>query len=223
MKYLPAEGVRFDVELYYRTMNDLFELDPNVVDPLGLAYADYFRFGEGFAYGAEVLLQKELGRLNGFIGYTFGRTERKFPGVNQNEYFPMRYDRTHDITAVVNYDLSRSWRITTAFSYGSGQPYTRALGRTQFNDPFTSVPNDQVVVGRVNASRLPGYHRLDIGFTRKGRFFNLGESEFQVQAINAYNHRNVWFYEYDFEENPIALSPVEMLPLIPNISYAVTF
>ena len=222
MKTLLGKGFRADVEVYYRTMRDLFELDPRVQDPLGLQYQDYFHNGEGYALGAEVLLEKSEGSVKGFLAYTIGRTMRRFPDTNEGRYFPMRYDRTHEINAVLNYDLSRSWRITAAFSYASGQPYTRALGRTRFDDPF-STPVDQIIVGRVNASRLPAYHRLDVGVTRLGRFFNLGETELQVQVVNAYNRRNVWFYEYDLENNPVTIDPIKMLPLLPNISYTISF
>ena len=218
-----GNGFRFDGEIYYRTMQDLFELDPRVQDPLGLEYSEYFRTGKGYAYGLELYLEKSEGDLTGFIGYTFGNTRRQFDDTNEGDYYPMRYDRTHEWNAVLNYDFDRPWRLTLAFSYATGQPYTQFLGRTQYDDPFTSVTFDDIVVGNVNASRLPGYHRLDLGFTRLGRFFNIGESEFQVQVVNAYNRRNVWFYDYDLESNPVTLDPVRMLPLLPNISYTVSF
>lgn len=223
MKSVLTKSLRFDAEVYYRTMNDLFELNPRILDPVGLEYAEYFHHGKGYAYGAEFMLSKTEGALNGFIGYTYGDTRRKFQDTNQGEYYPLRYDRTHELNAVANYDLSKTWRVTLAFSYASGQPYTRPLGRAQFDDPFTSEPVDQLIVGRVNATRLPGYHRLDAGFTRLGRFFGLGESELQVQVINAYNRRNTWFYEFDLDTNPVTVDPVKMLPLLPNISYTVSF
>ncbi|MBX2819201.1 MAG: TonB-dependent receptor [Rhodothermaceae bacterium] len=223
VKKLFAGGYRLDAEVYYRTMRNLFELDPRVLDPVGLEYRDYFHFGEGYAYGLELLLEKSEGDLTGFVGYTYGDTRRKFADTNQGDYYPLRYDRTHEWNAVMNYRLSPTWGLTTAFSYATGQPYTRALGRAQYDDPFTSGAVDQVVAGRVNASRLPGYHRLDVGFTRYGRFFKFGESELQIQVVNAYNRRNIWFYEYDLDVNPVAIDPVRMLPLLPNISYTVSF
>ena len=223
IKTVLGDGFRFDGEIYYRTMQDLFELDPRVLDPLGLEYKDYFHRGKGYAYGLELYLEKSEGDLTGFVGYTYGNTRRQFDDTNQGAYYPLRYDRTHEWNAVLNYDFDKPWRLTLAFSYATGQPYTRLLGRVQYDDPFTSVPFDDLVVGNVNASRLPGYHRLDLGLTRLGRFFNIGESEFQIQVVNAYNRRNVWFYEYDLDANPVVLDPVRMLPLLPNISYTVSF
>ncbi len=223
IKTTSSHGYRLEIEGYARTMNDLFELDPNLQDPVGLPYASYFRNGEGKAYGAEIMLEKTEGPLSGFVAYTYSRSWRRFPDANGGDYFPSRYERVHDLNLVMQYRLSRRWQTTLAFVYAGGQPYTRALGRAQYQDPFNSVPFDDIIVGRTNASRLPGYHRLDIGFTRKGRFFGLAESEFQIQAINLYNRRNVWFYDYDFEQNPVVSDPVQMLPLLPNASLTVKF
>ncbi len=223
LKTIPRAGYRLDAEVYYRTMEDLFELDPYIGNAAGLDYAEMFRIGDGYAYGTEWTLEKSRGRLNGFIGYTYGNTRRRFPGYNEGRFYPPKYDRTHDVNVVANYDLSRRWRATATFAYATGQAYTRALGRTQYEDPFSSVPADEIINGKVNASRLPAYHRLDLGVTRLGRLFGLADTELQIQLINVYNRRNTWFYQFDFDENPAKMETVQMLPILPNFSYTVKF
>lgn len=222
-KIYPIPGYNIEFEVYYRDMNNLFELDPRVPDASGLDYADLFRFGRGFAYGTELVLEKSSGRFNGFIGYTWSITRREFDGFNNNNFYPPKYDRTHDINFVLNYRLSQKWRTTAVFNYATGQAYTRVLGRTQVSDPFGSNPYEPVIVGKVNASRLPEYHRLDIGFTKEGKFFNIGTSEFQIQIINVYSRRNIWFYQFDVEDNPATRSEVALLPILPTLSYTIFF
>ncbi len=68
IKFDIAPRLRLDVEGYYRTMRDLFELDPYIQDPAGLSYAENFRFGDGYATGIETLLEGSVGRLQGFLG-----------------------------------------------------------------------------------------------------------------------------------------------------------
>ncbi|MFU8813153.1 MAG: TonB-dependent receptor [Balneolaceae bacterium] len=231
-KTQPFEGYGFDVEVYYRTMNDLFELDPFVNSPAGLQYRDLFRFGEGFAYGAEFFFEKERGRLNGFIGYTFGVTRRKFPGFNTDlfsgsttpRFFPPKFDRQNDLTLVANYRLSSRWTTTAVFNYSTGQAYTEPLGRTEFsNAPFGTATRETFTVGRLNASRLPDYHRLDVAFSREGTFFGFGQAEWQFQIINVYSRRNVWFFDFDFDENPVQRNDVRLLPILPSVSYTLNF
>lgn len=222
-KIYPWQGYNIEFEVYYRDMNDLFELDPRIPDVTGLDYADLFRFGRGYAYGTELVLEKSSGRLNGFIGYTWSVTRRKFFGFNNDNFYPPKYDRTHDVNLVLNYRLSRRWRSTAVFNYATGQAYTEALGRTEIGNPFGSNPYRPIIAGKVNASRLPDYHRLDLGFTREGKFFNLGKSEFQIQIINVYSRRNIWFYQFDLEDNPATRSEVPLLPILPTLSYTILF
>ncbi len=232
-KTIPFKDYGLDIEAYYRTMKDLFELDPFLPDAAGLLYSDVFRFGEGYAFGVEAMFEKQVGRLNGFIGYTWGETWRKFPGFNvrlgdeNNEarFYPPKYDRTHDVNLVLNYRLSRKWKVTGAWVYATGQAYTLVLGRyALFDEPYSGVDeNDSFTVENVNASRLPAYHRLDLSFSRTGTFFGLGEAEWQFQVINAYSRRNVWFQAFDFDENPIEVTDVTQLPIIPAFSYTVKF
>jgi hypothetical protein len=222
-KIYPFQGYNFEFEAYYRDMNSLFELDPRIPDVSGVDYAELFRFGKGYAFGTELVLEKSSGRFNGFVGYTWSVTRRKFEGFNKDNFYPPKYDRTHDFNVVANYRLSSKWKATAVFNFATGQAYTQALGRTEISDPFGTSPGRPIIVGRVNASRLPNYHRLDIGFTREGKFFNLGTSEFQIQIINVYSRRNIWFYQFDLEDNPATRSEVPLLPILPTLTYTVQF
>lgn len=223
IKTRPTESYSVDLEIYFRDMQQLFELDPIVQDPAGLDYADLFRFGEGFAYGAELMIQKTRGRLNGFVGYTWGTSRRKFPSYNDNKFYPPKYDRIHDFNIVANYDLTSKWRFTSVFTYATGQAYTEVLGTYYVDLPTASQSRAPFIVGGLNNARLPGYHRLDVGFTRKSKFFGWGEYQLQLQIINLYSRRNLWFYAYDFDKNPIEREDVKMLPILPNISFTLDF
>ncbi len=216
---------RLDTEVYYRTMKDLFELDPFIVDAAGLEYADLFHFGEGYAYGSEILLDKSKGKLNGFAGYTFGVTRRKFDGFEGEKYFSPKYDRTHDINVVANYDFSKKWRVTGVFNYATGQAYSEPTRQFKLLDnPFGSTVGN-VLQGSFNASRLPAYHRLDVGVSKLGNFFRLGSYELQLQVLNAYNRRNVWFYFLEFEDdNTVKRNTIPQIPIpLPNVSLTLRF
>ena len=231
-KTVPFTGYGFDAEVYYRTMRDLFELDPFINDAAGLDYDELFRFGEGYAYGIELFFEKQRGPFTGFIGYTYGVTRRKFPGFNtpilddptRARFYPPKYDRTHDVNITTSLRLTDRWSTNAVFSYATGQAYTQPLGRTEISGiPWDNDPRDIFTVGNVNASRLPSYHRLDLAFSRTGTFFGIGEAEWQIQIINVYSRRNVWFYNFDFDDNPIERQEVNLLPIIPSLSYTVNF
>ncbi len=223
-----TRGVRLDFEIYYRSMRDLFELDPRLADASGLEYADLFRFGKGFAYGAEAYLEKASGRLNGFAAYTIGITRRRFPdfpNVGEERFYPPKYDRTHDLNVVANYRLSKRWTLTGVFAAATGQAYTRPRSQYRIMDNPLGSEIKNVLVSPFNADRLPAYHRLDIGASLFGRFFGFADYELQLQVLNVYNRRNIWFYFFEFEDdNSVNRTEVPMLPVpIPNISFTLNF
>lgn len=217
---LPLD-ISFDLEGYYRTMRDLFELDPFTSDPAGLEYKELFRFGDGYAYGLEGMVARSTGRISGFLGYTLSRSRRRFPNVNTFQYYSPKYDRTHDVHLVLNYDLSRVWRASAIWSYATGQAYTQPVGQYKLvDDPFGAQVRD-VLVTEYNNARLPAYHRLDLGISRRGTIFGKGSYELQFQVINAYNRRNIWFYFFVFEDdNTVDRREVPQIPIpLPNIAF----
>lgn len=218
-------GFRFDVEVYGRTMRDLFEIRPEVQDVAGLDYAELFRIGEGYAYGAEFLVEKGLGPLTGLVSYTLSTTRRRYPDhPGFSDEFPPKYDRLHDLNVVGTYRIGRGWSVTAAAVYATGQAYTEPVGRYDVEGlGFVSGDIDVLVTRQLNGQRLPPYHRLDLGFTKEGRFLGLGDYALQLQAVNLYNRRNLWFYTYDFGEEPVERTAIRQLPILPNVSFEVRF
>jgi hypothetical protein len=233
LKTRPTNNLGVDAEVYYRTLRDLFEFDPALPDVAGLDYADIFRFGEGYATGLELQVERPAGRLNGFVAYTLGLTQRKFIGANGDpvnpdadgnpQFFSPKYDRRHDVSLVANLELGRGWTLTGTFVYATGQTYTRGVGRYNVDVPIGGVDTDVIGTSGLNRARLPAYHRADLGFTREGSFWGLGEYELRIQGINVYSRRNVWFYQFDFDDNPVSQETIRMLPFLPNVSLTVDF
>jgi hypothetical protein len=236
-----ADAWRLDVEGYYRTMRDLFEIDRYIQDTAGLPYEEAFWFGEGHAQGLEVKLERTDGPVTGFLAYTFAQTRRRFPNLNLEEgrqtdlaglnaqnalggSYPPKYDRRHDLKAVLNYDFADQWRATSVFTYATGQPYTRPEAQYKLVAPPQRGSTLDVLVSPFNGARLPAYHRLDLGVRRLGDVFGL-DYELQVQLLNVYNRRNPWFYFYDTGgDTGITREEVPQLPIpLPNVALTVEF
>ena len=226
-----GRDVQLEVEGYGRTMRDLFEQDPFLPNEAGVPYPQRFHFGDGQAYGLEVLVRRKGGDLNGFLSYTLGRTVRRFPNINLDEggtpqYYTPNYDRTHSVTLAANYALTDQWRLTSTFNYNTGKAYTEPRFRYEVGGPFQSGPeNRNVFVSPFNNARLPAYHRLDVGVARTGTFFDVAEYELQFQVINAYSRRNIWFYQYNTDpDGSIDRTETPQIPVpIPNLSFSLTF
>jgi len=224
LKYNSPRGFRVEWEGYYRTMRDLFSLNPFLPDVAGLEYEEMFHFGDGYAWGNEIFVEGRLGPFSGFAGYTYGITRRRFPVINEKTYYSPKYDRTHDLNVTGTMQLGKSWEFTSVFSYATGQAYTQPASQYRLtNSPF-SYESTEVLVSPFNQARLPAYHRLDVGFTKSGSLFG-AQSELQLQVINVYARRNVWFNYYEFEmDGSISKEVVPQIPIpIPNISFTLRF
>ncbi|MFT4603427.1 MAG: hypothetical protein ACI9W4_000141 [Rhodothermales bacterium] len=219
------EGWSLEVEAYYRTMRGLFQLDPFLLDAAGLDYSELFHFGKGDASGIEVLVEKTRGGVTGMLGYTLGETNRTFPNLNEGAPYAPKYDRLHDVNAIANFRLGKTWKVTTAFIYATGQAYTEPVSYYRLVDS----PVDNVIqtaqISRFQGARLPAYHRLDVGFTKSNRFFGFADYELQLQLLNVYARKNIWFRFFEFnDDGTVEQTTVPQIPVpIPNIAFTLTF
>ncbi|MBS7563179.1 TonB-dependent receptor [Mucilaginibacter sp. Bleaf8] len=152
-------------------------------------------FGSGRAYGLEVYAKKRTGRLTGWISYTLSRTERKFAGLNNGNYFPARYDRTHDVALVGIYKLNNRWTFSANYIYNTGNAVTYPAGKYQIGGLTTFYYTER------NANRMPYTSRLDLSATLEGK--NTGSrfhSSWSFGLYNALNRKNP--YSIDFQDVP---------------------
>jgi len=208
------------VELYYKEMKNQIEYaegyTPSLSDP-----EDEFVFGKGWSYGSEFFINKQRGKLTGWIGYTLSWTWRQFDALNEGEKYPAKYDRRHDISVVATYELSRKWKISSLFVYGSGNA-TTLPERFYFIDGVLTQE-----YSRVNQYRLPAYHRMDISATltpRKKPGARL-EQSWVFSLYNTYSRLNPYFIYFDQEGSPydgslqIQARKVSLFPLIPAVTW----
>ncbi|MBX2904071.1 MAG: TonB-dependent receptor [Chitinophagales bacterium] len=179
------------VEVYYKDMRNQIEYGESAVGSLTADVEDLFTFGRGYSTGAEFFVKKALGKFTGWIGYTLAWTWRKFPEINNGETFLARYDRRHDLSVVLMYEISKHWKVSGTFVFSSGQ---RTTMPTSF---YLHEGNPHFVYGKRNWYQLPAYHRLDLGFTyiipHKRNYY----SDITVSVYNVYNRLNPYFIYLD--------------------------
>lgn len=187
-------------EVYYKNLYRQLEF----VDGAQLFVNDNlekeFAIGQGRAYGWEISIEKKQGALTGWIGYTLARVTREnFVPLDparsfaqQGQFAPI-YDRRHDLSIVLFWEISRKLSASATFVYGSGDLRWLPNGRFTFQDvPGTELRTLVPIYQNRNNFRLPAYHRLDAGLI--WRFFpKWGESDLTFSIVNAYDRRNVFF------------------------------
>lgn len=153
------------VEAYYKTMQNQIDY----VDGADLLLNPYLEgqilSGKGRAYGLEFYVKKNTGRLTGFISYTLARTERQVDRINNNDWYPTRFDKLHNLNLVVSYDLNKRWTLNTNVVYGSGTPVN--LPTNAFIFEGYQVPHNPAAPR--NNIRIPDFFRIDLTATVKSK------------------------------------------------------
>ncbi len=211
----------FQLEFYYKTLENMLtyrEQRSSVDEELGteVKAIELFVPTSGYAYGMELFLHKKYGRLAGWIGYTLNWARQSL----DNYSYDASFDRRNNVDLLMSYDIGRNWRFSFRFNYGTGFPYTPIVGSYLESDD--RLDKRRVIYGPRNIYRYPAYHRMDFGFSKFFNWLRL-EWQFDIQVINAYNRENVFFFDPDYDANPIELNVIPMLPIIPSVGISTRF
>ncbi len=215
-------NIEMSIEVYYKKMENQVDFKDHAELILNPQIEGEIRIAEGEAYGLEVLIRKQAGRLTGWIGYTLSRSQRISQWINDGKVYLSPYDRTHDISIVASYQFTPLLSASATWVYASGAPVTFPTGRFQYGNVIAPVYSDR------NDYRMPAYHRLDLGITydpvrKKNRRW---ESSWTLSVYNAYNRHNafmIYFVRKDNGSNVMEAEMIYLFPIIPAITYNFKF
>ena len=224
------------VEGYYKDMENLYEFSPSTNYFNGDDISTLFTKGKGEAYGCEFFINKNMGDLTGWIGYTLSWTRRLFDSLNIGKIFYPRYDRRHDISVVIAYSFSDNLKASASWCYASGQGYTVPNSQYKF-DKIGPAPGNELQInytGR-NNYKLSDYHKLDISVNYS---FSWGLVPFEsyITLYNVYNRSNpfaVYMTSDGVSKNStdgsvnslksFKLKQITLFPFTPTFAIAVKF
>lgn len=218
--------LKFSIEGYYKIFDNLVEYK----DGADLIFTENIETellsGDGEAYGLEFLLEKKKGKLTGFVGYTLSRSTRIVNGnssrnsVNQGLAYLANFDKTHDLSVLITWAVSKKWDISAAFAYQTGRPLTAPDGKGQFED--FSYP----IYTTRNSARIPDYHRLDLSAVHyfKNNFNDKRwKTNLAFGVYNAYARRNPYSITFQESANANGVLVAQQLSIFGSMIPYVTF
>lgn len=180
------------IEIYYKDLYNQIDY----IDGADLLINKYFEgdllTGIGRAYGLEILLKKNRGKFNGWLSYSVGRSELKIDGINEYNWYPTRYDQTHNFKVTSTYKLNDRIQLSGNFLYLTGTPVT--FPSSKFVIQGFAIPYN--FANSRHQFRIPDYHRLDISVMINGKKFRKNgkerknDSSLIISVYNVYNRRN---------------------------------
>ncbi len=194
----------FSAELYYKWLHNAIDFKDHANLLLNKYLDGELRTGRGYGYGLELLLKKTSGKLTGWASYTYSRSLRVIPEINNGKAYPSLYDRPNDFSLTLSYRVNAALRLSMSWVYLTGQPVTFPVSRFQYS--HTIVP---VYSGR-NGYRMSDYHRLDLAliWDLPGTRLKKWHNQLNFSIYNAYNRKNPWVINFQND------------PKVPNTTYA---
>ncbi len=221
----------FGIEGYYKILKNVtrFNEGSAFLNGRDRNWETNVSVGEGEAYGSEFMFRKENARLNWMLAYTLSWSNQRFDNINQGRWFPFKYDRRHDFSALIDYKLKSKYtgerKISLAFVFQSGNHVTINDTETEGvmlpGFEYYAAPNyvDKFRVRQTyenpNNFKMPSFHHLDLSYSIKNYDSTGKGHEWAFSVYNAYNHLNPWM---TYKEDGVA-KQLSIFPIIPSVSY----
>ena len=195
--------VEASIEGYYKEMDNYLDYKSGAVIIMNRNIADDVIITQGRAYGAELMLKKSVGKLNGWLSYTYSKTqlrerdERGVNAINGGKWYDASYDKPHDAKLVANYKFTHRVSISANADYSTGRPITVPVARYEYGGGYRLYYSDR------NSYRIPDYMRIDAALNiepthKLGAFTHFS---FSIGVYNVTGRKNVYSVYFDTDAN----------------------
>ena len=196
----------FSAEVYYKHIGDYLNYRSSAVLLMNHHLETDVISTKGRAYGVELQVKKPAGTLNGWVSYTYSRSqlrqddERVAVPLNNGEWYPSEYDRPHEVKAVLNLKFTERYSFSSNFNYATGRPTTLPAGKyyDSYNQKYMPYYTDR------NTYRIPDYMRLDLAFNIEPthKLTSFLHTSFSIGVYNALARKNAYnvYYVTEGEE-----------------------
>ena len=195
-----GKDYEFSAEVYYKHISDYLNYRSSAVLLMNPHLETDVISTKGKAYGVELQVKKPIGKVNGWVSYTFSRSllRQDDKGVemplNGGDWYPSEYDRPHEVKAVLNFKFTERYSLSSNFNYATGRPTTVPAGKyyDSSNQKFMSYYTDR------NTYRIPDYMRLDLAFNIEPthKLTSFLHTSFSIGVYNALARKNAYNIYY---------------------------
>ncbi len=203
----PNKRYEFSAEVYYKHLSDYLNYRSSAVLLMNHHLETDVIPTKGRAFGIELQAKKPIGKLNGWVNYTFSRSQlrqddkRVDMPLNGGDWYPAEYDRPHEVKVVLNYKFTERYSISSNFNYATGRPTTLPAGKyyDRYHQCYLPYYTDR------NTYRIPDYMRLDLAFNIEPthRLTSFLHTSFSIGVYNALARKNAYNVYYVSDWNDI--------------------
>ncbi len=201
----PRGGLNTSLEVYYKKIHDVVDYRDGA-SFISTPHVETATLqGQQEAYGFEALFKKNIGKLSGWVAYSYSRsimevdsplpTER----INFGDPYPSNFDRPHNLSVVTNVKLNRRLSFSANMVYTTGRPVTYPVS-IYYVDGMQFVD-----YASRNSYRIPDYFRVDFSINLEGNLKErkLFHSYWMLNFYNATGRKNAYSVYFQNDEGSI--------------------
>lgn len=193
-KNFNAQTIETSIEGYYKKLTDYLDYKSGANLVLNHNIEQDVVSTQGRAYGLEVFIKKNTGKLNGWVSYTYSRILLKMdnpnegPLINEGNEYPANYDKPHAFNFTGNYKFKQRYHFSLNFTYSTGRPITLPIAKYHY------AGSERVYYSDRNAYRIPDYLRVDASFNIEGnhKIKQFTHSYWTIGVYNVTGRRNIF-------------------------------
>lgn len=225
-KNLKSNTIETSFEVYYKKIQDYLDYKPGATLVMNHHIETEVINTKGKAYGAEVMIKKTAGKLNGWISYAYSRVLLKMDDptignpVNNGNWYPANYDKPHDFTSVGNFKVNHRFNISLNVTYSTGRPITLPTGR------FYYAGSQRLMYSERNAYRIPDYFRTDFSMNIDGnhKVHQKTHNSWTIGVYNVTGRRNAFSIFYISENGLVKSYKLSIFgSMIPFVNFNIKF
>jgi hypothetical protein len=225
-KNFKSNTIETSVEVYYKNIKNYLDYVSGAVLVMNHHIETDVINTKGKAYGAEFLIRKTAGKLNGWLGYTYSRILLKQDDptvgevINNGEYYPANYDKPHDVTLVSNYKITHRFSLSLNTTYSTGRPITLPIGLFYYGNSVRTLYADR------NAFRIPDYFRMDFSMNIEGnhKVHQKTHNSWTIGIYNLTGRKNPYSVYYVSENGVVTGYKLSIFgSAIPYINFNIRF
>ena len=209
--------------LFFSRMTNLVEYPFSILQFNEItSFSNDVQKGKGKSYGAELMLKRN-GRLSGWFSYTLSKSFRQFKEINNGERFPSKFDRRHNLSLALHYEISQRWNAGLVQVFASGSRFTAPTSWYFINN------NPVKEYGKFNNAQMPHYKRTDISVDFYLKKTSRCESALNLSVYNLFAVKNPIYVILDVRAsetgNQIKVVPFykSLYSILPSIGWKFKF
>ncbi len=225
-KNFKSNLIETSVEVYYKHLEDYLDYKSGANLVMNHHIETDVINTKGKAYGAEFMIKKSDGKLNGWMSYTYSRTLLKMDDpnggelINKGNYYPSNFDKPHSANFVGNFKASHRFSLSVNVTYSTGRPITLPIGKYVYGGSQRVLYSDR------NAYRIPDYFRTDFSMNIEGnhKIKQLTHNSWTIGIYNVTGRKNAYSTYFTSENGAIYGYKLSIFATaIPFVNYNIRF